>query len=90
MITIMVENQPKADAMNRTTLVIVPASIVDQWAEEIVKHTEDGILDDVFIYRSGSRVSGPDVCRTLRRFRVVITTYHEVSCQFSTKSRLLK
>ncbi len=79
MIAIMVENQPKLGAKNQTTLIVVPTSIVAQWLEEIAKHTEDGIMESVLIYKSGSRIPTIDVCKELRKYSVVISTYHEVS-----------
>lgn len=79
MIAIMVENQPKRDAKNKTTLVVVPSSIIQQWLEEIAKHTDDGIMESVTIYKSGSRILANDPCKELRKYSVVITTYHEVS-----------
>lgn len=79
MITIMVENQPKANAKNRTTLIVVPASIVSQWVSEIATHTDDSVMESVCVYRSGSRIESWDVCKTLQQYQVVITTYNEVS-----------
>jgi len=79
MIAIMVENQPKRGAKNRTTLLVVPSSIVQQWLEEIAKHTDDDIMESVLIYKSGSRIPVTDICKELRKYSVVITTYHEVS-----------
>lgn len=79
MITIMVENQPKPNAKNKTTLIVVPGSIVQQWVEEIARHTDDNIMENVLVYKSGSRIDSPDVVQILRRFQVIVTTYHEVS-----------
>lgn len=79
MIAIMVENQPRRDAKNKTTLVVVPSSIVQQWLEEIAKHTDDHIMENVIIYKSGSRIIANDPCKELRKYSVVITTYNEVS-----------
>lgn len=79
MITIMVENQPKLGAKNKTTLIVVPGSIIDQWVKEIARHTDQGVMDNVLIYKSGSRIDAPDVVRTIKQFQVIVTTYHEVS-----------
>lgn len=74
----MVENQPDRMAKNRTTLVVVPASITSQWAEEIAKHVDDGVMEHVYVYKSGCRPADDETVRFLRRQQVVITTYHEV------------
>ena len=79
MITIMVENQPKENAKYRTTLIVVPSSIVTQWMEELSKHISRDIMEDVFVYRSGSRLLSVNPCKQLGKYQVVITTYHEVS-----------
>lgn len=79
MITIMVENQPKPRAKNKTTLIVVPASIVEQWVKELALHTDEGIMDKIMVHKSGSRIDAPDVVRAMREFQVIITTYHEVS-----------
>lgn len=79
MIAIMVENQPKPTAKNRTTLVVVPTSIVDQWIKELAAHTKPGTMDRILVHKSGSRVESPNVVAVLRQFDVVVTTYSEVS-----------
>jgi len=87
MIAIMVENQPQHNAKNKTTLIVVPSSIVTQWLEEIAKHTEDGVMEDCLVYKSGSRLIATDICKELRKYSVVITTYHEVSSNSRYTSR---
>lgn len=79
----MVENQSRPSAKNKTTLIVVPPSIVTQWLEEIAKHTEDNVMESVLIYKSGSRIPTNDVCKELRKYSVVITTYHEVRSKSS-------
>ncbi|KAK5317011.1 hypothetical protein LTR70_006042 [Exophiala xenobiotica] len=88
MIAIMVENQPKRDAKNKTTLVVVPSSIVQQWLEEIAKHTDDHIMESVTIYKSGSRILANDVGKELRKFSVVITTYTEPPAHLVTEKAM--
>lgn len=78
MITIMVENQPKLEKKNQTTLIVVPSSIVRQWEEEIAKHTEDTILNRVMVWKSGSRIDTIDIVAALQSYPIVITTYQEV------------
>jgi len=78
MIAIMVENQPKRGAKNKTTLIVVPSSITTQWLEELALHCSDGTMESVYILKSGSRPAATDVCRELKKYSVVITTYHEV------------
>ena len=78
MIAIMVNNQPLLNKKNQTTLIVVPSSIVNQWLSEIAKHTEDHIMENIYIYKSGARILGDDPCRRLRTYSVVITTYNEV------------
>lgn len=78
MITVMVENRPDEAAKNRITLIVVPASIATQWLEEIAKHVNDGIMENVFVYKAGCRPPEQDTVRFLKQQQVVITTYHEV------------
>lgn len=82
MITVMVENQPKPNAKNRTTLIVVPSSILRQWVDEIATHTDDGIMENVCVYKSSSGIESVDVCRSLQQYQVVITTYHQVMANY--------
>ncbi len=74
----IVEGQPKGNAKNKTTLIVCPSSLCNQWLEEIKRHVEPNVLGEVMIYRSGSRVQSADPIKTLTNCAVVITTYHEV------------
>lgn len=81
-LTIMVENQPMAMARNQTTLIVCTAALCTQWLEEIRKHVEDKIMAPVKIERTGHRTEGysdSDIVEQLRAYKVVITTYTEVS-----------
>lgn len=79
----MVENQPKPTAKNRTTLVVVPGSMVDEWVKQVALHTDSNVMDNILVYRSGSRIDSPDVVQTIKRFQIIVTTYHEVSWNLS-------
>ena len=74
----IVDGCPKAGAKNRTTLVVCPSSLCNQWLDEFKTHVELKALGEVMVYRSGSRVQSSDPIKTLTNCSVVITTYHEV------------
>lgn len=62
----------------KTTLIVTPASLCDQWMKEIDCHCEPGVLNGVLAYRSGSRITSPNAKAILEGMDVVITTYTEV------------
>lgn len=75
----MVENQPKPTAKNKTTLIVVSPSIVDQWIDELVDKTDPRIMDHILVHKSGSRIQVLDPVAEMRKYQIIITTYHEVS-----------
>ncbi|KAK8214967.1 SNF2 family N-terminal domain-containing protein [Phyllosticta paracitricarpa] len=67
----------------RTTLIVVPSTLVAQWRSEIEKHVkvkENKIK--VMTYRSGSRIDSNDDSEMLSSYDFVITTYYEVMNSF--------
>lgn len=79
MITIMVENQPKPNARNKTTLIVVPSNVMRHWATELKQHTDQDVMRRVLVYGAGFRIGHPDVTDVLRQHDVIITSYNEVS-----------
>ena len=82
MLANMVEGRPTDTARNKTTLIIVPASLTSQWLDQIRMHVQPGVLGEVMLYRSGARVISEDAVKTLGRCGVIITTYHEILSQY--------
>lgn len=74
----IIDDMPRIDNNNRTTLVVCPSNICTQWLAEIEKHAEPKAIGEVLLYRSGSRLVSSDPVNSISRHGIVITTYHEV------------
>ncbi|KAL9624134.1 MAG: hypothetical protein Q9160_001656 [Pyrenula sp. 1 TL-2023] len=77
-IACMVDQRPPKTVKNRTTLIVVPASITKQWLEEIGRHTYKA-FERVLVYRAGNRPMTLDAVKELEGCDIVITTYAEVA-----------
>ncbi|KAK8160923.1 SNF2 family N-terminal domain-containing protein, partial [Phyllosticta citrichinensis] len=67
----------------RTTLIVVPSTLVAQWRSEIEKHVK--VKENkmkVMTYRSGSRIDSNDGPEMLASYDIVVTTYYEVMHSF--------
>ncbi|KAG2393295.1 hypothetical protein C9374_006826 [Naegleria lovaniensis] len=60
------------------TLVVTPLTIVDQWKQEIERHTNNQL--SVYVYQGNRRIR--DVA-TLLKYDVIITTYNTLSYEYS-------
>ncbi|KAH7063453.1 SNF2 family N-terminal domain-containing protein [Macrophomina phaseolina] len=80
MIANIVNSRPKRPIPEepKTTLIVLPASLVTQWADELQRHVNPKLKLRVLTYRAGSRPEINDVPAFLARFDVVLTTYYEV------------
>ena len=78
MIANILDGKASDRSPNRTTLIVCPPSLTTQWMNEITKHTEQGALGEVLVYRAGTRIMSADPAKTLSGMDVVITTYQEV------------
>ncbi|CAG8974622.1 hypothetical protein HYALB_00009799 [Hymenoscyphus albidus] len=77
----MVGNRPgDLDKKRRivTTLIVLPAAVIRQWAAEIKKHTEPGVFDKVIIYKGDANYSR----EVLASVDIVLASYTEVWKQF--------
>ncbi len=61
-------------ANRRTTLIVLPASLVGQWNKEIEKHGDLDLWGKIMVYKKSAKMS----IRALREMNFVLTTYAEV------------
>jgi len=66
----------------KTTLVIVPPSLLNQWMTEMVKHVEGNRLGRILRYHSGARLTSNDVVADLMSYDIILTTYNEIRKSF--------
>ncbi|KAI0334280.1 hypothetical protein GY45DRAFT_94057 [Cubamyces sp. BRFM 1775] len=83
MIATMVVNQPTNEDKYRTTLIVVPAALMQQWKEEIEMKTND--MFKVHIQHGREKIKDPEL---LAEYDVVITTYQTLNLDFSTPDDL--
>jgi hypothetical protein len=77
----MVGNPPSEQDLKRNTrctLIVVPASVIDQWIDEIHNHAEEAIFPKVMRYKASSKIPAA----VLQDLDIVVTSYHEVMAQF--------
>ncbi|KAI0089494.1 SNF2 family N-terminal domain-containing protein [Irpex rosettiformis] len=69
-IALMAKNRPPVQAVEKSTLIVAPLGLLQQWHREIMEKTDMGLR--VLIYHGTNRPKTPEV---LRRYDVVLTTY---------------
>ncbi|KAI0411311.1 SNF2 family N-terminal domain-containing protein [Xylaria grammica] len=82
----VVSNMPTDDDRAKcspVTLIIAPATAIQQWMEEIKKHTKEDYLDEIIHYKY-SQCKGMSF-KTLKKMDIILASYHEVSKQFPNK-----
>ncbi|KII90213.1 hypothetical protein PLICRDRAFT_53299 [Plicaturopsis crispa FD-325 SS-3] len=83
MIALMAKNMPELDDTCRTTLIVVPAALLQQWKDEIEAKSND--IFTVHVHH------GKDKLKTLSALRtkdVIITTYQTLNSDFITPDDL--
>lgn len=85
-IACMVANPPLPADINRrvkATLIVVPATVIDQWIDEIRFHAHEKTFPKVLHYKASSHIPAT----ILEDLDVVVTSYHEVMKQFPFPDR---
>ncbi|KAK5059947.1 hypothetical protein LTR84_009830 [Exophiala bonariae] len=78
MIANIVDGKADAGAAEKTTLVVAPASLLNQWMMELEKHVAPGYLARIIRYHSGARLLSNDPVADLREYDIILTTYSEI------------
>ncbi|KAK4939054.1 hypothetical protein LTR10_020628 [Elasticomyces elasticus] len=78
MIANILDGKPTDDSPNRTTLIVAPPALVNQWMVEMDQHVTPGALGRILRYHSGARLQSNNVIADLQRYDVIVTTYGEV------------
>ncbi|KAJ7468730.1 SNF2 family N-terminal domain-containing protein [Mycena latifolia] len=73
----MVMNPPAEDEEARTTLIVVPAALLQQWKDEIETKTND--MFSVRLHHGKDKLKKP---REVKVYDVIITTYQTLSIDF--------
>ncbi|KAH9990105.1 SNF2 family N-terminal domain-containing protein [Russula vinacea] len=80
MIATMAMNMPGPDENNRTTLVVVPAALLQQWKDELESKSND--IFSVHIHHGKTKLKS---LSALREKDVIITTYQTLCLDFVIK-----
>ncbi|OQV09615.1 SNF2 family domain-containing protein [Cladophialophora immunda] len=62
----------------KTTLIIAPPALLNQWMQEMDKHVSGSALGRILRYHSGSRLHSNNIVADLTAYDVILTTYSEV------------
>ncbi|KAI0550678.1 SNF2 family N-terminal domain-containing protein [Xylaria curta] len=80
----IVSNRPSDDDLetySKTTLIVAPATSIEQWKEEIRKHTDKKYIGTVLHFKQSQDLE----LETLHTFGIILASYHEVSSQFPSR-----
>ncbi len=78
MIANILDGKPDADNPVKTTLIVAPPALINQWMCEMDKHVKKQALGRILRYHSGSRLISNNVIADLMGYDVILTTYGEV------------
>ncbi|KEF53932.1 uncharacterized protein A1O9_09727 [Exophiala aquamarina CBS 119918] len=78
MIANILDGKAEANDPVKTTLIVAPACLLNQWMLELEKHVEPGNIARIIRYHSGARLHSNDLVADLKQYDIILTTYHEV------------
>ncbi|KAF8064022.1 SNF2 family DNA-dependent ATPase [Lyophyllum atratum] len=78
MIATMVKNQPRMDDEHRTTLIIVPAALLQQWKEEVETKTNE--VFSVHLHHGKDKLKK---LSQIKNYEVIVTTYQTLNQDFN-------
>ncbi|KAK4152043.1 RAD5-like protein [Chaetomidium leptoderma] len=70
-----------------STLIVAPVGVMSNWEQQIKRHVHDEHLPNVLIYHGASRQTA---AKSLKDFRVVVTSYGTLSSEAATGGPLSK
>ncbi|KAL1628748.1 hypothetical protein SLS54_001436 [Diplodia seriata] len=62
----------------KTTLIVLPATLVTQWRDELDRHVDSRQNLQILVWKAGNRFESPNLIEALGKFDIVLTTYYEV------------
>lgn len=74
----MVANRPSTGDCPKTTLIVAPPALIEQWMEEIEKHVKPNVFPGVIKHHTLSKLAGSGALYMMQKADVVLTTYNEV------------
>ncbi|KIW13169.1 hypothetical protein PV08_08356 [Exophiala spinifera] len=78
MIANILDGKPEEGSAVKTTLIVAPPALINQWMVEMDKHVKPRALGRILRYHNGSRLMSNDVVADLSSYDIVLTTYSEV------------
>lgn len=80
LIALMMMNPPDENSQNKSTLIVAPVALLEQWKKEIESKTNEGLIS-VHIYHT----SNPRKAKTkkiLQSYDVVLTTFSTLALEY--------
>ncbi|CAE6483099.1 unnamed protein product [Rhizoctonia solani] len=77
-IALIVKNPPEKKNPRKNTLVVAPAALLDQWKDEILSRTDDGLLK-VKIHHGKEKLRS---AAEVKKYDIIITTFQTLTNEF--------